>query len=296
MNIDINKIINEFVFYLKKEKYVTDTKQLLLILNKLCSLNIERVYNLPGDAVVNGDNLFICYENILKNMQLKGNYYLDEVLFHEFSHVINSFHNSIYGEDSFIIKDYIESKMDSFTNGDLLIMEDPLLYNQDPYLGIVLLDEFIAQMIAQKLVLSKYNDINIYEKANYVNGNYIDDYEYRFYTTDICNPPKEILTELADYEEFYPYAKNFINKYGYNHEEFIKKSLNKKFIKDFIDSIPSEKINDFYQELCYLGVIKCRSYIVRGFETENDKNDPANNPKKVYEVMNKLENLSRTRK
>ena len=132
MNLDINaKIIHqkmdEYLMWLKNTGIVTNQLLLAQFSKQLHSIHIFRIYNAPGDAHVGIDKLEYCYERIVENMILHGSYYLDEVLFHEFTHLLNSFHQSIRGPKSFMISEAIEKKMGCFTNIELLEKSDCLL-------------------------------------------------------------------------------------------------------------------------------------------------------------------------
>ena len=43
-----------------------------------------------------------------------------------------------------------------------------------------------------------------------------------------------------------------------------------------------------YIDLCYLGLIQHRVYVLKGFLIENNISDPVHNPKKVHNVMSKI--------
>lgn len=283
----IKRKIDEYLVLLKYNGYIKDNNY-YEISKKFRSLKIKRIYNAPGDAKIDGTTLMICNENIEHNMQLKGEYYLDEVLFHEFSHFINSFHNSIYGYEKVIIRDYIQKNMDNFTTIEVLEEGDKNLYNQDPYLGILLLDEFIAQSIAQKLILYKLGNLDSSSKEKYVFDICLREYKPRYITTNICEPPITIQTSLATYPEFYIFSVKFLNKYGFNVDDFIKESINPNFVKKFINKVDKEKMSELYIDLCYLGIIRERVYLLKGFKNINDRNDPAYSPQKVHTVMSKI--------
>lgn len=289
--MSINKFkekIEEYIVLLKECGYITNEQILNEIYIKLNSLDVERIYNAPGDAVVIGNKLKICLENIEENVKKKGEYYIDEVLFHEFSHVINSFHNAIYGDNRFIVSDYIQKKMKFPTTINLLEQDDALLYNQDPSFGIILLDEFIAQSISQKMVIEKSKKLDDKSKKKYMCSVNLLEYEDRFYITKICKPPMIIKTSLANYPEFDVFAQKFIHKYGYGIKNFIKNSLQKNFTENFINSFSEENINKLYIDLCYLGIIQQRIYFLNGFTTIDDIEDPAYDSRKVFFAMRKI--------
>lgn len=112
-------------------------------------------------------------------------------------------------------------------------------------------------------------------------------YKNRYFTTNICEPPITMQTSLDDYPEFDIFAQIFIKKYGFNSNDFIQQSLTKNFLKQFIDKSNPESV---YKDLCYLGLIQQRVYLLRGFTKIEDREDPAYNPCKVHKVMKKILN------
>lgn len=108
-----------------------------------------------------------------------------------------------------MIGETMEKKMGCFTNIELLETGNQLLYNQDPCLGVILLDEYIAQSVAQLMVRQKYNLLDDSLKSEY-SHNQLSEFQSRNFTTKICVPPLQIPTSLADYPEFDVCASWFI--------------------------------------------------------------------------------------
>ena len=285
----INQKIDEYLLWLYKTDLVTDKCLLNEYSKKLHSLKINEIFDAPGDARITFDgNLEYCVSNITLQMMYNGEYYIDEVLFHEFTHVINSFHNSLSVKDGFIIKDAIEDKMDNFTNTELLVQEDKLLYNQDPCFGVIMLDEYVAQSVAQELVKTKYNTLDDKAKQRYAK-NGLAGYQKRNYTTRISEPPYHLVTSLGDYQEYDLPTKMFIEKYLHiSHIEFIKRAINGDLLRNIIANLDFEEAEEIYFDLCYLGLIENALAIHRGFRKENNPNDPVNNPKNVYKAFKKV--------
>lgn len=292
-NIDdslIHRKIDEYIFLLRKSGLVTDENTLNCYRKKLYGLNLERIYNAPGDAHVTYNKLEYCSENIVKGMNSNGAYFLDEVLFHEFSHILNSFHQAIRGPKSFMIADAIGNKMDSFTTPELLEQSDKLLYNQDPCLGVILLDEFIAQSAAQILIKEKYKLLDAKQKREYTYNN-LYKFQEREYTTNISIPPFFMQTSLADYMEFDMPAKWFIRKYKLSTPyDFVKMSLNGDLLRNIINNLDEKTAVSMYKDLCYLGLIKEAVSIKKGFIKSNDPKDPVNDKRNLYLVLQKMTN------
>ena len=284
----IFKKIDEYLMLIQRAGLVTDRFLLNEYSKNLHSLNIIEVPIFPGDAMIDYDSLYYSPTNITYQMMFYGEYYLDEVLFHEFSHLINSFHQALIGPYYYEISTAIEEKMDPFTNGELLKQEDSLLYNQDPCFGVVLLDEYVAQNVAQIIIKNKYNYMNQKEKKRY-SSNELNFFNKREYITNLTEPPYKMTTSLADYPEYDELAQSFIKKYlGITSFEFIKRSINGDLLSNIISNLDYEEAEDLYVDLCYLGLIEEAYSINRGIETKSDSKDPANNPKSVYKALIKV--------
>ena len=236
MDLDINselihKKVDEYIILLKKTGLVTDKDLLGKYKEKLHSLKFEEDNDLAGDAMISDGVLKYSCFYIISGMILSGIYYFDEVLFHEFSHVINSLHKI----DNVPIKENIE---------------DQNIINQNPFYGVLLIDEFVSQSVAQSLVLYKYNSLSEKVKRKY-SFNQLSNYQKRNYTTYVTEPPYIIITSLSDYPEYDALAQSFIKKYyDMDKDEFIKKTINEEDF--YIDKDEYEKM---YADLCYLSII-----------------------------------------
>ena len=187
-----------------------------------------------------------------------------------------------------MIRDAIESKMDNFTNAELLEQEDKLIYNQDPCFGVILLDEYVAQSIAQLIIEKKYNSLDEKNKRKYAFDS-LSKYKRRDYTTKLSEPPYQLVTSLADYPEYDLPAQNFINKYLHiSSNDFIKRSLNSDLLRNIITSLDYEEAEEIYFDLCYLGLIENALSIYRGFRKESNPKDPVHNPKNIYKAFKKV--------
>ena len=294
MNLDINndfihKKIDEYIMGLYKTGLVTDRNLLNEYSKQLHGLRIREIFDAPGDARITPNGfLEYCKENIYLQMMRNGEYYIDEVLFHEFSHVINSFHKSLRGPNSFMIEEAIEEKMDNFTTADLLREEDKILYNQDPCFGVILLDEFVAQSVAQELVIAKYNEFSKVNQRRYTK-NGLNAYQERPYTTRISEPPYALTTSLGDYQEFDLPARRFIDKHLHiSYREFVKRAINYDLLRNMISNLDYEEAEEMYNDLCYMGLIDQALANHRGFIKVTDPKDPVSNPKNIYKAFERV--------
>ncbi len=284
----IRSKIDEYLNWISKTRLVTDQKLLDKYSRMLNNLQIKRIYDAPGDAQIGYESLYYCAENIEQQMVYHGLYYLDEVFFHEFSHLINSFHNALAGPNRFIIRDAISNKMDEFTTPELLEESDRLLFNQDPWLGVILLDEYIAQSVAQEIVKGKNSELDFFDKEMY-SFNGLKEFNLINYTTRVCEPPITIPTTLADYPEFDICAQRFISKYLHiSPSEFIKKSLNEDLLRNIINNLDTNTAGEIYIDLCYLGLIKEAVSISKGHKQADRPDDPVNDKRNVNMAFQRI--------
>ena len=294
MNLDIDKRfiyqkIDEYIMRLYKIGLVTDKNLLDDYYTQLHNLRIREIFNAPGNARITAFNaLEYCKENIIYGMLQNGEYYIDEVLFHEFSHVINSFHKALRGPQRFNIEEALEEKMNPFTNALLLKQEDKLLDNQNPYYGVFLLDEYVAQSLAQEIIKDKYNELSLLERHRY-SKNDLSNYYNHPYTTRITKPPYSFITSLACYQEYDIPAQKFIMNYFHiTNIEFIKRSINYNLFKNMVDNLDYEEAEELYIDLCYMGLIEEALSNYKGFINVTDSKDQVSNPKNIYKAYERI--------
>ena len=150
-------------------------------------------------------------------------YFEDEVIFHELSHCVNGLYENWF-ENLSLYFDFDKIFFERFNVKQERIEElssNPN-YRQRAYAWLML-DEFGAQFISQKMVEEKYG-----RKIYLVSLKPITQ----------SNPILYVNSNFADYHEFYELVINFIKPiYGDNVEQFVKDSL---------DDTSINKIFDFY--------------------------------------------------
>lgn len=189
--------------------------------------------NNPGDAqtepIRDRNNPRISYGlNVKMNERRTSNsgkyYFKDEVLFHELTHCINGIYENFMENLSlwFDLDKMFENNFSVKSDAIESMANDPN-YRQKSYSWLIL-DEFVAQYVAQLLVETKYN------KKIYVNESKL---------IRQSNPSINVNNNFADYYEFYDIVINFIKPiYG--------NDLN-KFIADSLDSTVINKIFSYYK-------------------------------------------------
>jgi len=203
------------------------------IVSRLERVNFSVDNNNPGDAqtepIRDRNNPRISYGLNVKMNERRtlnsGSYYFkDEVLFHELTHCINGIYENFMENLSLWFDFDKKFKSNFMVKEDLIesMANDPN-YRQKSYSWLVL-DEFVAQYVAQLLVEIKYN------KKIYVNESKL---------IRQSNPSINVNNNFADYHEFYDIVINFIKPiYG--------NDLN-KFIADSLDSTVINKIFSYYK-------------------------------------------------
>lgn len=303
----------------KMQEYIEQGKKIGIIDEN----NIERVVsrlervifsvdnNIVGDAytTVNRDKKNIeirINENKMEQAKNDGKFYFeDEVLFHEFTHAINNIYENVietgdafkfkknylteiekddYVDDYNFIKDYMsedeKKKFDSYVNDDNLKLAG---------YGWTVLDEFVAQSIAQKMVTNKYKDNGIYP--------------IKPHNAKISNPEYRFYTDLADYEVFAPFATKFIESmYGsVDITKFCKESLDSNFVEKVFEEFKNrpEGLEHLYKMLGNMGNIYFSDGIQKGHmdEEQINRRDPnrfSENKDNIYKSINDFMDISAT--
>lgn len=268
MDINLNNKTNEYI-ELGIKLGLFDDSNLKEIKSKLNNITIIKDYSLTGDAKAIIENR----KNIIKiNPQRyvgKEYYFIDEVLFHEFTHFTNEIHNDIYSSQNSQIMTF-KNKYSQISGNDELA--------QYPEWGAILLDEAIAQKVAQTMVEAKYGK-KIYTLKPHQSK--IFDQSLWFYST------------FADYPEYEKIAENFSRSVvgnsgllGFSKLSMSKKCLDTIFSKYAKKSKGAEKL---YKTLGYMGNIAIADYASKGhFTLRNSENlRRKENVLKSYHLVNK---------
>ena len=224
------------------------------IREKLSNLSIVKDEFLSGDAeaILENDKKIIKI-NPQKYIG-KEYYFLDEVLFHEFTHFTNEIHNDLYSSNSKKKIFSFEKRYEYISNTDELA--------QYPAWGGILLDEGITQKVAQSMVETKYGR-KIYTLKPYSSS--IFGKEFNFYTTFAEYPEYENIAEK--------FSKSIVGNSGL--VGLAKLSMKDKCL-DMIFSKYSEQPNgaeNLYKTLGYMGNIAITDYARKGhFIVENSEN------------------------
>lgn len=281
---NLDKKIQEYIDQGRKIGIFND-KNIERVVSRLERVRISVDNSLSGDARIDSDrdknilDIKINENNIQQAKNDGKDYFEDEVLFHEFTHAISSlYENTIetgdaykfkknflkesekedYVDDFSYIKDYMsedeKKKFDQYVNNDNLHLAG---------YGWILLDEFVAQTIAQKMVKSKYEDKSIYP--------------LKAYESELSNPTYRFYSDLADYEVFTPFATKFIESmYGTKDiENFCKDSLDTDFINKVFEQFQKrpDGLEHLYKMLGGMGNIYFADQVKKGHVTDNKLNE-----------------------
>lgn len=305
----LNLKMQEYIEQGRSIGFFTD-ENIERVVSRLEKVNIITDSTIPGDAITmpNRDEGTITIrvnENYIKN-QIENNnkkYFEDEVLYHEFTHVVNGIYEDWMEKgDAFKFKkNYLkEFEKDDYIDNHDLITEHMSSEEKEKFNSYVnnkelnlagygwgVLDEFVTQTIAQKMVKNKYNDKSIYTIKSHVSD--ISEPEYNFYS------------DLADYEIFTPFAIKFIESlYGTkNVELFCKEALEENFAERIFNKYKErpEGLEHLYKMLGYLGNIYLADSAKKGHLPEEKLNqrDPdgfTRNGKNIYESINKFMDIA----
>ena len=212
-----------------------------------------------------------------KKTKNSGKYYFeDEVVFHELTHCINGIYENWF-ENLSLWFDFDKILKKNFNVEDDAIeqLSSNAQYRQKAYAWEVL-DEFVAQYVAQMLVNAKYGK-NVYRFENKVIRQ--------------SDPLLSVYTDFNDYHEFYEIVLNFIKPiYGNDVNRFISDSLDDTVINKIFSSYVG-KNNGFNSLYCILGEMGNIGFAVasRNFTKEQcatDRDMIARNPKNFFKHYN----------
>lgn len=252
MNLKLNSKVDEYIS-LGIKLGLFDGSNLKEVQKKLSNITIIKDNNLTGDA----EAIIEDGKNIIKiNPQRyigKEYYFLDEVLFHEFTHFVNEIHNDLYPSDNSKIFSF-KKRYSQFSNNDELA--------QYPEWGAILLDEAIAQKVSQTMVETKY-------------GKKI--YALEPHQSKIFGESLNFYSTFADYPEFERVAENFSKSVvgnsgllGFAKLSMKNECLDMMFSKYAGQSKGAEKL---YKILGYMGNIAIADYASKGhFILRNSEN------------------------
>ena len=165
-----------------------------LVRSRLCNIELVEDKTLPGEAqVIQHGNKRILIVNPSR-LAFKPDWYIDEVFFHEFTHAANEIDISIAD-----FRDHNRGEIAEFIEfvknmRNRYHYENPNPLAQMPEWGFLLLDEAIAQQVAQSMNKIKYGE-NLYQ---------IQPYRPPIYPDKIA-----IMTTFTDYKEYERPAQYF---------------------------------------------------------------------------------------
>lgn len=212
-------------------------------------------------------------------------YFADEVLFHEFTHVTNGLYESWFQSlDSWNMKRKIQTFMNDNEKEHFSHYSEKPEYRQAGY-GWGLLDDFVAQYVAQSMVVTKYKSKDIYPLKG-------ENYK-------ACNPAIAYMSDLADYPIYTPFTKKFVEAlYGRTDlNRFCMESFDKNIVDNIIKAYSSRKggLENLYKMLGYMGNIDfAENARVGHFDDgtlSQDRDYSAREPKKLYQSMTELNSL-----
>lgn len=247
-----------------------DNSNIDIVREKLKNISIVEDNSLTGDAeaIIEEDKKIIKINS--QKCRNKEYYFMDEVLFHEFTHFINEIHNDLFNS--------LKSQIIAFKNKYSSSLKNDELA-QYPEWGGILLDEAISQKVAQTMVETKYGK-RIYER--HPKKSKIFGEEMNYYSS------------FSDYPEFENIAEKFskscVGSAGLL--GLAKLSMSKRCI-DSIFTTYSKQSNGgekLYKSLAYMGNIAIADYASKGhFILKNSENlRRKENVVKSYHLASKI--------
>lgn len=292
IKIRINKLHPKMQEYIKYgiDLGFFNTKNIERVIERLENVTFEIDNTIPGDAqtipIRDGSGKTIIKQNE-QRMYAKNRkpYFADEVLFHEFTHVTNGLYESWFQSlDSWNMKRKMQTFMNDNEKERFSHYSEKSEYRQAGY-GWGLLDDFVAQYVAQSIVVEKYKNTDIYP--------------LKIETYKACDPAITYTSDLADYPIYTPFTKKFVEAlYGRTDlKRFCMEAFDKNIVDKIIKAYSFRKdgLENLYKMLGYMGNIDfAENARVRHFDEgtlSQDKDYSARDPKKLYQSMIELNSL-----
>ena len=258
----IQKLIYEYYSYGQALGYIDSTN-----VNKFTSyirnLKIVFDHSLGGDAKVDGNIIYINPRRLFRTdvSICDSEKNACEIIFHELSHTMNCFHDDYLLGDNGTLSIFCDkyfalarSKfgMNISKNGN---MNNPNNLDLFPFCAVTLLDEAIAQDVAEELMAKKYR----YDRRSKIHSeklfgvNYSTNFNYYGFFQIIAEKFAKTLAGVNSLRE--------LGKLSF-HED-----LPYKIVSEYIER--PDSFNCLYKELCYIGLMLYAFYVNDGHGNSN---------------------------
>ena len=276
---NFNKLLDEYIILGIKTGFF-NSEVAETIVRRIREIEVREDNTIKGDArTIVEDNKQIILLNKDKCFS-KGEYYGDEVIFHELSHFSNDIHRDLYVYRRSEIRDF------STNNKQLSEGNDLIRY---PEWGMFLLDEVISQITAEEMVKEKY--------GSKVEGIYGEE----FITSKLTEPPVALYTKITDYKDCYSLADDF-SKTIYHGEDAINRMCIDAYNNSLLDRIFSKYNSrengkkELYELLGYMGNALIKIYeekyefTFEGSEPNKDKKLILTSMRRAKDIANRIAN------
>ncbi|MBR4830504.1 MAG: hypothetical protein IKZ96_01900 [Bacilli bacterium] len=274
---NFNKLLDEYILLGMRTGFF-DHKVAENIVSRIREIEVIEDNTIRGDArtTMDGGRQIILLNK--DKCSSKGEYYGDEVIFHELSHFSNDIHRDLYV--------YRKSDIKEFSSANKSLSEgNPLV--RFPEWGMFLLDEVISQITAEAMVKAKY-------------GSEVDGiYKEELFMTEYTEPPVLLSTKITDYRDCYSLANDF-SRTIYHGDDTITKMCIDAYNNSLLDRVFSKfgsrenGTKELYELLGYMGNILIKIYeekygfSFKGSEPNKDKKLILTSMRRAKDIANSI--------
>lgn len=280
IKLDLKNYINTYIDLLAKCGFILDIEK-YYVSKKINDINIVIDDKLKFPYYYDNKNTIYINNNLCSDL---SSWNIDEFIFEGFTSYLNSFHKTLFGNEKENINKLIRSNIsnDLYEN---FYKNDKFINGLNLQNGIFMMDKFVSQFVAQKLVEEKYSN------SDYINE-IKDKYSLRTFTFYSSEPNVILKTKFNNNYIIYSFALKIINDYFKNDMfSFAKESLSKDFLKNKINGFKgSIKLPYFYRDLCYAGVIEKNYLYDSGLVNSSYNDDISLDPENLFLVIKQLLN------
>ena len=246
---------------------------------------------IPGDAHTGMNSGTTTITINMNRTFFKEDWFADEVLFHELIHSVSGlYENEFETYYSWYIDKNIQKYMTEQEKEEFKVYSKEKPFEYAAGYGVALLDDFVAQYMAQKIVEKKYENDSRYKDGIYKRKlqnkrNYMP--EYSFYS------------EFNDYPIYEEFGKRFVKAlYGKDDiQRFCIESMNPDIVDNIILNYKNRKggIESIYKLFTYLGTVNFAENVAlnhysKGTLTQ-DPNKVTQNPSEMKKIIGRLDVL-----
>lgn len=245
----VNSLIKEYYNYGFKLGYLDNSNRYKLD-NYLRSMKVIFDSSLPGDAKVENNILYINPKFTFRTDcgLAQSEKYASEIIFHELSHLMNSFHDDFLQRDNGLFDIFCDNfhelarRKFNINRNRNVNWDDSNNLDKYPFYAIRLLDEAVSQNVSEDLLAEKYgyNRDLMFKNYSYYHGiKYTSNYNSYGIFQDVVERFSRTLAGVNSFRDLCLLS--------------FHENVSEKILSEHIENRVA--FEDLYDEFCYMGLL-----------------------------------------